>query len=251
MGFIALTGVISICLITIRCNLSRPWMWFNSNGPTCGDLATRWEIISAFDIVTEVLLSMMSLYLVWDLQLAVSKKAAVVFAFSLRLAIIAPIACHLHYVLSGTASNDPTLRATTFVICKQVELAYAIIAANIPVLRPFIIATTTNYGAPAEGPKSQYGTNNSGSKTFSLKNLSRQTKSNNNSHNRSRAEYEDQYVKDDQILLRNNPVHTNISGGRRQDAGSMGSNDSEQMIIRKDVQYSIAYDQGRAGSPRI
>ena len=177
----------------------------------------------------------MSVYLVWSLQLDIFKKAAVVFVFCLRLAIIAPIATHLHYVSVALNSNDPSLRATLFVICKQAELAYAIIGSNIPVLRPFIAATATNYGAAAEGPKSESNTYGN-SKTFSLKNLSRRANSNNqSSHNQSKAD-------DDHILLRNNPMHTHIAGGKPRDAASVGSDDSEQMIIRKDVQYSVNYD---------
>ncbi|KAK5164588.1 uncharacterized protein LTR77_009794 [Saxophila tyrrhenica] len=239
-GFIVLTGVVSILLITLRCDLSQPWIWFTSSGTTCEDLTTRWQAISALDIATESLLSALSLYLVWDLQMSFSRKSLVVFAFSLRLAIIAPIVCHLHYLTVATRSDDVSLKATSFVLCKQVELAYSVIAANIPVLRPFIIATATNYGGLAEGPKGHSGSNHE-LQTFGSKTISRRTKSNNNSNNRSR-------IDDDETMLNAGPTHTKISSSGKQDATSVGSNDSERMIIRKDVQYSVAYNRGRSES---
>jgi hypothetical protein len=180
----------------------------------------------------------MSIYLVWSLQLDFSRKAVVIFAFSLRLAIIAPIVCHLHYVGYAVRSNDPSLRATSFVLCKQVEISYAIIAASIPVMRPFIIATTTNYGGAAEGPKGHSGSQNTAI-TFGLSKLSRRSHSNNHSQNRTRAE-------DDEILLNGNTAHTSVSAGYKRDGTSAGSNDSERMIIRKDIQYSVDYDRTKA-----
>jgi len=45
----------------------------------------RWQVISAFDIVFELALVVMSIYLVWDLQAGVGMKGTVVFAFSMRL----------------------------------------------------------------------------------------------------------------------------------------------------------------------
>ncbi len=95
----------------------------------------------------------LTVYLVWDLQLPWINKITVVIAFALRLAIVAPIALHLHYISKAVQSKGAPLRATAFVICKQAEICYAIMGASIPVLRPFIIATTTNYGANAEGPR--------------------------------------------------------------------------------------------------
>jgi len=48
----------------------------------------RWQIIAAVDIVVEVLLVCLSIYLVHDLKMATSRKAAVVFAFLFRLVCV-------------------------------------------------------------------------------------------------------------------------------------------------------------------
>jgi len=60
--------------------------------------------------------------------------------------LIAPIAARLHYLLPALTSSDATLHLNTVVINTQVELLWAIVAATIPCLRPFMTATHTTWG---------------------------------------------------------------------------------------------------------
>jgi hypothetical protein len=46
----------------------------------------RWEVETVFDVTTELALFSASIYLVKGLQLSLSKKVTVIFAFGLRLA---------------------------------------------------------------------------------------------------------------------------------------------------------------------
>jgi hypothetical protein len=46
----------------------------------------RWEIETAFDIITELAIFSASIYLVQGLQLSLSKKGTVILAFGFRLA---------------------------------------------------------------------------------------------------------------------------------------------------------------------
>lgn len=45
----------------------------------------RWQVVLAFDIITELSLVANSIYLVQELQLPLTKKGVVVLAFALRL----------------------------------------------------------------------------------------------------------------------------------------------------------------------
>ena len=45
----------------------------------------RWQVICGFDIVLEVAIVAMAVYLVWGVQMTTSKKATVVSAFACRL----------------------------------------------------------------------------------------------------------------------------------------------------------------------
>ena len=117
----------------------------------------RWIAVSVIDIVTEVALASIAIRIIWSLQIRPSKKLGVAFAFLQRLAIIAPIAARLHYLSIVYKSDDPTLHAAYSTICKQTQVAFAMVAASVPCLRPFLTATATHYGAPAEGAKSSHG----------------------------------------------------------------------------------------------
>ena len=206
---------------------------------------SHWQAVVAFNIFTEIILALTSIYLVWSLQQSFAKKAMVVFAFDLRLFVIVPIAFHLYYISDSVGSNDPTLRATFMVVSKQAEISYAIIAASIPCLRPFILATVTHYGAPAEGPRAQSG---STSKLSNIKKLSSRlikTTSNVKTQDDVNTDPKVYYATETHIPLNgidSSPMHTSVLGGRPQDAASVGSNDSAQMIIRKDVQYIVEHD---------
>jgi hypothetical protein len=51
---------------------------------TLTDQDTRWRAITAFDVLTEVLLLALSVYLVWSVKMRLKQKAAVIFAFAMR-----------------------------------------------------------------------------------------------------------------------------------------------------------------------
>lgn len=46
---------------------------------------TRWKVITSFDVLTEVLLLSLSVYLVWSVKMRWTRKAAVIFAFAIRI----------------------------------------------------------------------------------------------------------------------------------------------------------------------
>lgn len=51
---------------------------------TLTDQDTRWNAITAFDVLTEALLLALSVYLVWSVKMRLKQKAAVIFAFAMR-----------------------------------------------------------------------------------------------------------------------------------------------------------------------
>ncbi|MCJ1291175.1 hypothetical protein MMC34_002718 [Xylographa carneopallida] len=152
--------VVSLFMVALRCQLSTPWMDYDGQ---CTNLFLRWQIISAIDIITEIALFAVAIYIVQGLQMPLRRKATVVLAFAFRLLLIIPIAFRLHYINSIVWLANPPLDLSTATLLTQVELNYGIIAATIPCLRPFMKATTTNFGAAANtqspsgtnGPKSQ------------------------------------------------------------------------------------------------
>jgi len=198
-------------------------------------------VVAAFDISLEILLFATSVFLVHSLQMSVYKKLVVIFAFGLRLPVIVPTVFRLHYLSEALDSSDPTLEAVYTVMCKQIEIAYAIVAATIPCLRPFMTATATHYGAPAEGHKTKLGTSKGSGYGRTPTKLTSFT-----SKLRSRALPEKNTdslppsTGADDVFGRQDRYRTAVSSTPRdQDAGSMESGDSQQMIILKNVTYTI------------
>lgn len=76
-------AVASIFLIGIRCHPAHPW--FDNTTAKCSSLFTRWQFIAALDILTEIALFSISLYLIWGIQMSLKSKIIVVTSFGCRL----------------------------------------------------------------------------------------------------------------------------------------------------------------------
>ena len=96
--------IISTILVGVRCNISQPWIFV---GEKCGDLVRRlpwvsklhafrgrilthtqfqrWQVVTAFDVITEACLFGLALYMLQGLKLKLEKKLVVLTAFALRL----------------------------------------------------------------------------------------------------------------------------------------------------------------------
>ncbi|OJD25684.1 hypothetical protein ACJ73_02948 [Blastomyces percursus] len=137
VGLSVIWAVISMILISLGCNHSRPWIDVSSN---CAGLFPRWQFIGAFDIITEIGLSSVSFFLVAGIQMRTSRKIVVVLAFSSRLLVAIPSSFHIHYVKRMLDSSDYTLVGSYATISLQLELSYGIMANTIPCLKPFVAA---------------------------------------------------------------------------------------------------------------
>lgn len=181
-----------------------------------------------------------------------SKKFSVIFAFDLRLLVIVPIALRLHYMTRSYSTGDPTLRATDLTLCTQVQIACAIVLASVPTLRPFMIATATHYGAPAEGARTENHTATGGS--FNLRNIAsrlRKNASHRDTQNSQMSTTNDE-IKRDPAMPGADDYHSvaNVTGGRSREMAPRGSDDSKEAIIRKDgirkeTRYVIEYGDQR------
>ncbi|KFY14329.1 hypothetical protein V491_06094 [Pseudogymnoascus sp. VKM F-3775] len=223
-------AAISIFVVAIRCDVSRPWIFINQQ---CSNLLARWQVVFAFDLITELALVGNSIYLVQDLQVPLGKKIVVVLAFALRLPIIAPAAVRLYYLNIEFSSSDPTLHGVLASVCAQIEISYAIISATIPCLRPFMSSLNTHYGAPAK-PKTSTGTGSGGSNPLTpLESLTKAGRSLGSKKEGSRGEMWDK------------PGNlTSVTRGKKH---SIDSHDSKQMIITKDTEWVVEFE-GQSGT---
>ena len=207
----------------------------------------RLKLISVFDIAFELSLVGVTIYLVSDLKAALDMKWTVIFAFSMRLPYVKPPRISIYIPNSKTdiarslivaigfrlatfnvagLTTNPTILQAEYITWTQTELAYSIIAATIPRLRPFIKKLATNYGAnPANG----YGgghANETGDEqqSGSLQMLTLRPKGKGDEYN-----------------------YRIWSGGvpGKTDVASVGSCDSQHMIIQKDLAWEVDPDPNR------
>ncbi|PGH10577.1 hypothetical protein AJ79_05399 [Helicocarpus griseus UAMH5409] len=114
----------------------------------------RWRFIGAFDISTEIGVSVVSFFLVSGVQMPFRRKVVVVTAFSSRLLVAIPASFHVHYAIRMLKSLDPTLIGSYVTVAMQLELSYGIMANTIPCLKPFM-AAYEDMGKPTYSYKSR------------------------------------------------------------------------------------------------
>lgn len=166
------------------------------------------------------------------------------FPFALTLArVILTAIVRVHYIALQLRSSDPTFDWVPAGICTQVLMNYSLMAATFPCLKPFVISFNTGWGQGNQGIGSSYV----------LESFSRQKRDG------SRGLKSDNIVSDSKhskpvnnFPLRPDPHTHNWSIGhdgnqirpaRGEDAdGSMTSQESQQMIIRRTAGWSVKYE---------
>lgn len=76
--------------MAFRCHAAHPWIDITTQ---CTGLLARWQVVGALDIITEAALFLISVYLVWGIQMSMKSKAIVVCAFGCRLPQVLPPPC--------------------------------------------------------------------------------------------------------------------------------------------------------------
>lgn len=260
IGAAVVWALSSFLLITIACSPAQP---FRDLASQCSGLFARWQYVCALDIITEISIFAMSIYLVFGLQMAIRMKAMVVLAFALRLPVIAWSATRLYYLHRQVYSDDPTLAGYLAGVWTQVQVSYSLIATAAACLGPFIRPFTKPYLAEASsGPGSSRlrttvpdGYNlskitgkHSGSGSDSR---SRSRKSRGGSQGNSRTLAGQIYPgSTSQSTACYDPPRAgargaqddSIHGARAASRQSLDSHDSKKMIITKGVEWTVEYD---------
>ena len=179
--------------------------------------------------------------------------------------MIIPIVFRLSNFHESGRSSNMMLREDLFAVWTQTELSYSLVSGTIPSLRSFVNNLNTQFGGIGEGETSfgyGYSKNSSGQRSnsnYQMLDLK--------STNRSNSQKDDQPVKQppnftgkpnaytydiwapstgveasgSNVNAKNGtpklgqPRERNVNG----DATSVGSNDSQQLIIRKEMTYEV------------
>jgi len=162
--------------------------------------------------------------------------------------VIAPSILHLHYLGIEFSSADPSLDGVLATVCAQIEICYAIIATTTPCLRPFMGALSTHYGGTKEVTTSPGGTKataRSNQDSYSLGSLSTTTrmaktaeeKKNKTAVSKNRALSPPPAP---QVRWDNTEYNVNVMS---EDQRSLQSGESRQMIISKNTEWIVDYEE--------
>lgn len=185
---------------------------------------------------------------------------------------IAFIILRLYYLKIELASSDPTFNAVLTSIWTQVHEDYIIIATTIPCLKPFMVACNTGWGHAA--PHTGDGSKLPHSGSYGLVSLTNGGKSNAAGKNSTLVSsvgipnmqktttnsvggaphphlghHHHQHHNNNNKSGAVVGIHTRQSSEQApvdEAAMSIASNDSQQMIIRREVGYSVTYDDEAA-----
>lgn len=234
---LALWTVASTFATALRCNLKHPWILV---GERCPGFALRLQVFGALDAATELIMVSLAIYLVWNLQLSKTNKAIVVIAFCLRFPIIVAIGFRLHSFDAAGLAVNPTLVGTLFIIWSQTEVDFSIIASTIPTLRRFVSGLATYYGALDQKKANEES-------SYEIRSGSQMLMSQLTATGKS-ADHDGRYPLQTEATSTNAPYgRNNLTGNHcwatahvmAQDTNSVQSNDSQQMIIKKDVAWTV------------
>ncbi|KAH7420155.1 hypothetical protein BKA64DRAFT_34204 [Cadophora sp. MPI-SDFR-AT-0126] len=219
----AVWAVMAILLVTIGCKPGHALIDLPSK---CYNIPARAKTICAVDIFTEVALFGSCISLIYGVRMSRLLKSIVILAFAIRLPTIAFSAVRLASVLYVLRSADPTLNGVYPSVWAQAELDFSIMACTFALLGAFLKPFTKEMGPPRPN-------------SYPLSSLSSTSK------RRSRLEAGLPSAVDFNFFrpYGAGESHTTATGGscesRRE---SLGTSESQQGIIVKKVQWSVARD---------
>ncbi|KAL4909142.1 hypothetical protein BDW74DRAFT_146062 [Aspergillus multicolor] len=245
----------AVLILTVDCGLNRP---FKGSSGQCEDLLPRWKFVVALDIVTELILFGLAVFLLAGLFMPLKRKLTIAFAFFFRLPIIIFAIMHIYYLNKDIGSTNPTLDAIPSLLWGQAELHYALVACGVFCLRPFMAAVSTNYGTAGdstlESSRDASGQKSSGSKSGMGTGSGDRTQVVIGNEavafgaTREMADVNRSMNVGHGVVRSTDPSHDVIELLDWEHARP-GSDGSAKMMIRKDVQYSVdvEYDGGAPG----
>ncbi|KAF1938307.1 hypothetical protein EJ02DRAFT_384021 [Clathrospora elynae] len=145
-----LWALISVILIAVPCN---PVQYY-TKPEACMNRWPKWLAIGTLDIVTELLIILVAIHLVWSLNMRPQPKFLVIFAFSARLPVIGIALIRLYYLYQRFSENGAKTYTFEYVVATQWQMGYAIMSSTITGMAPFLRPFDTEYST---GYDRQYG----------------------------------------------------------------------------------------------
>ncbi|KAL7929240.1 hypothetical protein V8C35DRAFT_315887 [Trichoderma chlorosporum] len=126
----------------------------------CPNQNTRWAVITAIDILTEILTWLFIVWVSWSVNMSFSRKCQVALAFSFRLPLIAFAAIHLAFFNKYPTSAEPQFSVTNSLLFQQTMIVWSLITATVPNMKNFLKSFSIGLGFPLAYDSSVYGSSN-------------------------------------------------------------------------------------------
>ncbi|MCJ1376853.1 hypothetical protein MMC20_008098 [Loxospora ochrophaea] len=136
MIFAVVWAVTAIFAIAFQCHVPNPWTIIVSD--RCFNQPAFWDVIEVFDMLVDLVVTILPIYLLSDVKLPWSKKLFIMSAFAGRALMLPVTILRLVYISSAYHSLDRTYADFNTVITTVVDVNISIILACIPFLKPFV-----------------------------------------------------------------------------------------------------------------
>jgi hypothetical protein len=135
-------GIISLISVAVRQNTAKPWLYRPEDDFT--PVLARWIATGIMSIITDLTITIMSIYLVWDLNMASKSKSLVITAFTLRL-FVTPITIARLITLTHVQVSDLSFSYSLPEVMTQLEMYSNLITTTLPCLRLFLTAWNSSF----------------------------------------------------------------------------------------------------------
>ncbi|KAJ4561944.1 hypothetical protein HRR79_006813 [Exophiala dermatitidis] len=262
LGGIGLWGLMSIVALSADCHAAT---FIRGDQGRCSRQFLRWQLITAFDVATECVLVLLSIFIVWPVQMAFYMKSQVVLAFAFRLPYVpghgsflyrgstsdkrsrvaALSIVHLKFISEYAGSSNPGVAMATVLVIQQVQLCWTLIAATVPNLKSFVKSFSSGFGIQLDPDSTRaYSSGRyAGSNQYEMGSVNANAGSKSRSANRSYNDVETQTH-----MPHQEPDDSTDSKPTTRDQASIDSAGSQDHIIRKDVQWNIHYETDANGA---
>ncbi|KAM3458801.1 hypothetical protein NHJ6243_007251 [Beauveria neobassiana] len=109
---------------------------------------TRWAVITAIDIFTEVAAWLLMVELTWKVNMSAARKLQVIMAFSFRLPLAVLAGLHLFYFHRYPSAAEPQFAVIDSLLFQQAMISWSLISATVPNLKNFLKSFSLGMGFP-------------------------------------------------------------------------------------------------------
>jgi len=135
LGILTAWAIACIFVVTLKCNLSHPWLQY---GTQCTGLLGRWEAVEITGIIIEVFIFGLGSYLAYLVQMPVPAKFQMLGLFATRFMVIIFAGLRLAHLHSWFHSSNPTFTGIAAEIYGVSEVYASLVTATTPLLKSFI-----------------------------------------------------------------------------------------------------------------